>query len=88
MADAFFVDGSKVMTAPSSVAGPSATEKRDGTPVRNFCLTGSKSRPMEENHGPVMPRSVWNAVPPGSTKASDVCTCVCVPTTAVTRPSR
>ena len=34
-----------------------------------------------------MPASVMNAVPLGSTVASDVWTWVCVPTTAVTRPS-
>ena len=33
------------------------------------------------------PASVIAAVPPGSTRASFVCTCVCVPITAVTRPS-
>jgi hypothetical protein len=37
--------------------------------------------------GPVMPASVIAAVPPGSTRASFVWTCVCVPITAVTRPS-
>ncbi len=42
---------------------------------------------MTESCGPVMPASVMNAVPFGSTVASDVWTCVCVPTTAVTRPS-
>ena len=88
MDEAFLVDWSKVITAPSSVAGPSATLKRAGIPVVNFCVTGAKSRPIDEYQGPVIPRSVWNAVPPGNTIASDVCTCVCVPTTAVTRPSR
>ena len=34
-----------------------------------------------------MPASVIAAVPPGCTRASLVCTCVCVPITAVTRPS-
>ena len=34
-----------------------------------------------------MPASVIAAVPPGCTRASLVCTCVCVPKTAVTFPS-
>ena len=34
-----------------------------------------------------MPASVIAAVPPRWTRASEVCTCVCVPITAVTRPS-
>ena len=34
-----------------------------------------------------MPASVTAAVPPGRMRASFVCTCVCVPITAVTRPS-
>ena len=42
---------------------------------------------MTESCGPVIPASVIAAVPPGRTRASLVCTCVCVPTTAVTRPS-
>jgi hypothetical protein len=37
--------------------------------------------------GPVIPASVTAAVPPRNTRASFVCTCVCVPITAVTRPS-
>ena len=37
---------------------------------------------------PVIPASVMYAVPPGRTRASAVGTCVCVPITAVTRPSR
>ena len=35
-----------------------------------------------------MPTSLRKAVPPGRMRASAVCTCVCVPITAVTRPSR
>ncbi len=38
---------------------------------------------MTESCGPVMPTSVMYAVPCGSTRASAVGTCVCVPTTAV-----
>ena len=39
---------------------------------------------MTPPRAPVMPTSVMYAVPPGSTRASAVGTCVCVPTTAVT----
>ena len=49
---------------------------------RELCLT-----PITESCGPVMPASVIAAVPPGRTRASFVWTCVCVPITAVTRPS-
>ena len=38
--------------------------------------------PITESCGPVMPASVIAAVPPGWTRASLVCTCVCVPKTA------
>ena len=51
---------------------------------------GSRARaltPITESCGPVMPTSVIAAVPPRWTRASEVCTCVCVPSTAVTRPS-
>jgi len=50
-------------------------------------IASSASTPMTESCGPVIPASVIAAVPPGSTRASAVCTCVCVPITAVTRPS-
>ena len=56
---------------------------------RSACA-GSRDRPRRRSRsraGPVIPASVMNAVPPGSTRASEVWTCVCVPTTAVTRPS-
>src|SRR6266545_4365277 len=43
---------------------------------------------MTESVGPVMPRSVMYAVPCGSTRSSAVWTWRCVPTTALTRPSR
>ena len=43
---------------------------------------------MIESCGPVMPTSVRYAVPFGRIRSSAVCTCVCVPTTAVTLPSR
>ena len=51
-------------------------------------MTSSFRTPITESHGPHMPTSVTKAVPPGSTRASAVCTCVCVPSTAETLPSR
>jgi len=50
-------------------------------------IARSASTPITESWGPVMPASVMNAVPFGRTFASDVWTWVCVPRTAVTRPS-
>ena len=50
-------------------------------------IASSARTPITESCGPVMPASVIAAVPPGRTRASFVCTCVCVPSTAVTRPS-
>src|SRR5438874_1393467 len=50
-------------------------------------IARSASTPITESCGPVIPASVSAAVPPGCTRASFVCTCVCVPITAVTRPS-
>ena len=50
-------------------------------------MASSASTPITESCGPVMPASVMKAVPFGRTVASEVWTCVCVPTTAVTRPS-
>ena len=66
---------------------PSAGWKRTGIPVRIRWMASSARTPMTESCGPVMPASVIAAVPPGRTRASFVCTCVCVPITAVTRPS-
>src|SRR5256885_338840 len=40
---------------------------------------------MTPSQGPHMPTSVWKAVPPGRTRSSEVCTWVCVPSTAETR---
>src|SRR6059036_3226890 len=48
----------------------------------------SRSTPITPSVGPVSPRSVMYAVPPGSTRSSAVCTWRCVPTTALARPSR
>ena len=67
---------------------PGATSKRAGWPSRNFRKIAVLSIPMIPLCGPVIPTSVWNAVPPGSTCSSAVATCVCVPITADTRPSR
>ena len=46
------------------------------------------AKPMTESIGPVMPRSLTYAVPRGRIRASAVGTCVWVPTTALTWPSR
>ena len=56
-------------------------------PVCIRWIASSALTPITESCGPVMPASVIAAVPPGCTRASLVCTCVCVPKTAVTRPS-
>ena len=50
-------------------------------------IASSAFTPITESCGPVIPASVTAAVPFGCTRASFVCTCVCVPITAVTRPS-
>ncbi len=81
------VAGSHVTSAPSIRTPPSATSKRTGMPVRIRWVASSAFTPITESCGPVMPASVIAAVPPGSTRASEVWTCVCVPITAVTRPS-
>ena len=63
-----------------------ATRKTDGvvTATVNF-MTQKMTVEFAEGADP---KSVMKAVPRGRTVASDVWTCVCVPTTAVTRPSR
>ena len=38
---------------------------RTGNPVRNLCRMIAVSTPITEPYGPVMPQSVWYAVPPG-----------------------
>ena len=71
------------------VAAPqSPVSNFDGSAVRNLFNAGSISTPMTESCGPVIPTSVRYAVPFGRMRSSAVCTCVCVPTTAVTLPSR
>ena len=65
----------------------SAGRNRTGIPVRIRRIARSASTPITESCGPVIPASVIAAVPPGCTRASLVCTWVCVPITAVTLPS-
>ena len=74
-------------SAPSIRTPPSAGSNRTGIPVRMRRIASSALTPITESCGPVMPASVIAAVPPGWTRASFVWTCVCVPITAVTRPS-
>ena len=76
-------------SAPSIRTSPVAGSSRTGHPGRRTGGSGpSGTLPITESCGPVIPASVIAAVPPASTRASFVCTCVCVPSTAVTRPSR
>ena len=81
------VAGSHVTSAPSRRTPPVAVSNRTGIPVRMRRIASSLVTPITESCGPVIPTSVSAAVPPGSTRASEVCTWVCVPSTAVTRPS-
>ena len=64
----------------------------DGETVRELVEEAGENRstssPMTESRAPTMPTSQTKAVPLGRMRASAVPTCVCVPTTAVTRPSR
>ena len=75
-------------SAPSMRTSPVAGSSRTGIPVTKRRIAPSGTLPITESCGPVIPASVIAAVPPASTRASFVCTCVCVPSTAVTRPSR
>src|SRR5215471_15854711 len=88
MLTAFPLASSTRMSAPCSFTLFRATSKRCGMPVVNFLNTGSSSRPRTPSCGPVKPASLKYAVPLGRICSSAVCTCVCVPTTALTRPSR
>ena len=63
-----------------SVRGLEALRQAGQEPLED---RDARSTPMTESCGPVMPTSVMYAVPCGSTRASAVGTCVCVPTTAV-----
>ena len=60
--------------APCSAAGPFAGSKRAGIWLSNRCMIVSRSTPITPSVGPVMPRSVMYAVPPGSTRSSAVWT--------------
>jgi hypothetical protein len=81
------VAASHSSSAPSIRTSPVAGSKRTGIPVRSRRRISSASTPITESCGPVMPTSESAAVPPGWIRASFVCTCVCVPSTAVARPS-
>ena len=72
---------------PRSARRPRPGGTAPGIPVRIRSIASSAFTPITESCGPVMPASVIAAVPPGRTRASFVWTCVCVPSTAVTRPS-
>ncbi len=76
------------MIAPLSRTAPRATGNGAGRLVTNRVTIASISRPRMESTGPHMPASHRNAVPPGKICSSAVCVCVCVPTTALTWPSR
>src|SRR5918998_2454299 len=65
----------------------SEVSKRTCVRVRKRSSACSRLTPMTPPRGPVIPTSVTYAVPPGSTRASAVGMCVCVPTQAKTRPS-
>ena len=82
------VSVSTVKTAPSSFPGPFACSYRRGGSPRNLRMDCSGAMPSTDSLGPVMPRSEMYPVPRGKTRASEVWTCVCVPHTAETRPSR
>src|ERR671923_2941161 len=68
------VSESIAITAPCSAAGPFAGSKRTGIWLRKRCRMMSRSTPMTPSVGPVMPRSVMYAVPPGRIRSSAVCT--------------
>ena len=65
---------SSVITTACSAAGPFAVSKRIGICWRKRWMIWSRSTPMTPSVGPVRPRSVMYAVPPGSTRSSAVCT--------------
>ena len=78
----------QLISTPISHGSSSEVSKRTGIIVSSDSIACSRLTPITPPRGPVIPTSVMYAVPPGSTRASAVGTCVCVPTTAVTRPSR
>src|ERR1043166_1789909 len=67
---------------------PEAGCSRSGISVRNRRSAAVRSMPITLSNPPVIPASHRNAVPLGRMRSSAVCTCVCVPTRADTRPSR
>src|SRR3990172_12440977 len=84
-----FVPGAVTSTTtPFKIVLPLPTERRYGILVKNLCMTSSTSSPITESTGPVIPMSVTYAVPLGKSPASIVPTCVWVPNTAVTLPSK
>ena len=88
IAAALPVAGSTSTTTPASRGSPLATSNALGTNVTVVASTRSMRRPRMLSYGPVMPTSLMNAVPPGRICSSAVGTCVCVPSTALTRPLR
>ena len=76
------------INTPFNVTRSVATPNRCGRYVMKRRRIGSISRPRMLSCGPVKPASHRKAVPPGKICSSAVCTCVWVPTTALTRPSR
>src|SRR5207245_5319251 len=82
------VASSTSISAPCTSTGPDATSKRVGLWVRKRRRTCSIFTPRIEASGPHMPASVRYAVPAGRIDSSAVCTCVWLPMTADTLPSR
>ena len=69
------------------IHSPVAILYLSGSVVSNLFNDTSISIPITEFFGPVIPISVMYAVPFGKILSSAVCTCVCVPNTAVAFPS-
>src|SRR2546421_2169931 len=74
--------------APCRWTSPWARSNDECRWVRNRSMAFSFRSPITLSQGPHIPTSVMYAVPPRSTRSSAVCTCVCEPSTALTRPSR
>ncbi len=82
------VASSSVSSTAFKRRSPLAGVSRSGMSVRKRRNAAPRSMPITLSKPPVMPASVRHAVPPGRMRSSAVCTCVCVPITAETRPSR
>src|ERR1043166_6071720 len=82
------VVSSTLTTAAFIRRSPEAGCSRSGIRVRNRRSAAARSMPITLSNPPVIPASHRNAVPLGRMRSSAVCTCVCVPTMAETRPSR